>query len=209
MSGVLGEAVLYLYGGVFASLILYPVILRVWRFSSEKVEDLFDSEEESEDDEGIYCSFCGQGPMERVEDKLEHEEAQHIDSEDDESDEEDDRSCVMTEPSSVRGELVDDYEIDWDQDDEDDGIEIQEATGSSNSTKFEHLKTYYMRVVEEIEKSGKIVIKKNTHIGKARGFNIKRKFKSAVKRHPDDSLENYEFVRDKKGSYPVIIEKAE
>lgn len=209
MSGVLGEAVLYLYGAVFGSLILYPVILRVWRFGSEKLEDFFSSEEESDEDDRIYCSFCGQGPMARVEDKLEHEEAQHIDSEDEESTEESNQTTVTTEPRSVRGELVDDYEIDWVDEDEDDGIEIQEASGSSNSTKFEHLKIYYREIVSELENSGRMTIKKNTHIGKARGFNLKRNFVKAVRRHPDDSLENYDFVRDKKGSYPVIIEKAD
>lgn len=105
------------------------------------------------------------------------------------------------------GDYVDDYSLP-DSGEEETGIEIQEATGRAHSSKFNNLRKYYEGVVQELDQNGRCVIKKSTHIGTARGFDIKRYFRQAVRRHPDDCLENYDFVRDRKGSYPVIIERS-
>lgn len=100
-------------------------------------------------------------------------------------------------------DYVDNYELDRDQE-EDREFEIQEATGGQGG-RAQKLKVYYEVIQEKLE-DGELVIEKTTHIGSTRGFDILRKFKQAVRRVPDDSLENYEIEgADNYGSYPVVI----
>ncbi|AOV95114.1 hypothetical protein AQV86_04285 [Nanohaloarchaea archaeon SG9] len=76
----------------------------------------------------------------------------------------------------------------------------------TKDSKFEKLRPYYNAVTSRIDQDGRAIIKENTHIGSARGGHIKRNFKKAVKRAPNDSLDNYTIEND--GSeYPIIIEE--
>lgn len=192
--------------GFFIPLIYGRTVLEWYDSRKDAVSEWFSEDED--DGEILYsCNYCNRGGMKRWEDKVEHEEAQHKSSNEEKSKDGNNRSGYESEPSSVRGDLVDDYEIDWDIEDEDDDIQIQEATGSGKSGKLQKLMRYYNRVIDVINRDGRIVIRRDTHVGSARGFDVKKNFVKAVKRHPDDELKNYDFVRDKKGSYPVIIER--
>lgn len=101
-------------------------------------------------------------------------------------------------------DYVDDYEITWDQEEEDE-MELQEATGAQGG-RAQKLRVYYEVIREKLEVQEELVIERSTHIGSTRGFHIVTKFKQAVRRIEDDSLENYEIDGDQnKGSYPVVI----
>lgn len=118
--------------------------------------------------------------------------------------EETDSHMSHTDDFSV-SDYVDDYEIDWDRDDQEEDIVLQEATGGQGG-RAQKLRVYYDVIREKLEDQEELVIERSTHIGSTRGFHIVRKFKQAVRRIPNDSLENYEIDGDQnKGSYPVVI----
>lgn len=77
----------------------------------------------------------------------------------------------------------------------------------NKNSKFEKLRPYYNAVTNKIETEDKAVIRENTHVGSARGGNIKKNFKKAVKRAPNDSLDNYKIENDG-NEYPIIIEES-
>lgn len=71
---------------------------------------------------------------------------------------------------------------------------------------FGNLRPYYNAVINKIEEEGRAKIDKYTHVGSARGAHIKDNFKKAVRRVPEDSIENYSIENDGNG-YPIIIKK--
>lgn len=104
-------------------------------------------------------------------------------------------------------DYVDDYEITWDQEEDDQGIELQEATGGQGG-RAQRLKVYHGVILEKVESQGGLRITSKTHIGSVRGYHIVEKFKQAVRRVEGDSLDNYEIEGDENpGSYPVIIRR--
>jgi len=103
-------------------------------------------------------------------------------------------------------DYVDDYDLDRPEE-EDQGIELQEATGGQGG-RAQKLRVYHGVITDRIEEEGELVIKSTTHIGSTRGFDIIRKFKQAVRRIPNDSLDNYEIEGDENyGSYPVKVRR--
>lgn len=74
------------------------------------------------------------------------------------------------------------------------------------NSKFDKLRPYYNAVTNRIEQDGRAIIREDTHVGSARGGHIKRHFKKAVKRAPNDSMDNYRIENDG-NEYPIIIEE--
>lgn len=83
----------------------------------------------------------------------------------------------------------------------------EEKLNTENSN-FDQLRPVYNKVTGDIEKSEKdrSVIHEDTHVGSTRGAHIKRDFKRAVRRAPNDSRDNYEIKNDGNG-YPIVIEE--
>jgi len=73
-------------------------------------------------------------------------------------------------------------------------------------SKFGKFYPIYKAVTNRIEEDGEAIITKYTHVGKARGADIKNDFKRALTRAPDDSLDNYTIENDGDG-YPIRITK--
>lgn len=74
-------------------------------------------------------------------------------------------------------------------------------------TDFGKFYPIYNAVTNRIEEDGVSIITENTHVGEARGGDIKNHFKEALVREPNDSKENYEIEND--GSeYPIRITEA-
>ena len=76
----------------------------------------------------------------------------------------------------------------------------EQFTGS----KFQHLRPVYNAVTEKIDRNGKAIINEQTHVGSARGGDIKKDFKKAVRRVPDDTIDNYHIENDG-NEYPIVI----
>lgn len=84
--------------------------------------------------------------------------------------------------SDSRGDLVDDYDPDWLEDEEkESGIEIQEATGKSN-VKKKQLREKWSPFIEELQESGKVVVTRHQHHGGLRGAHIVQRMKRDFKR---------------------------
>lgn len=74
-------------------------------------------------------------------------------------------------------------------------------------TDFGKFYPIYNAVTNRIEEDGVAIITENTHVGEARGGDVKNDFKEALVRAPNDSKDNYEIEND--GSeYPIRIRKA-
>lgn len=84
-----------------------------------------------------------------------------------------------------------------------------EKTKGVNPEETEFGKFYpiYNAVTNRIEKDDVAIITKYTHVGEARGADIKNHFKQALVRAPDDSKDNYEIENDG-NEYPIRIRKA-
>lgn len=82
----------------------------------------------------------------------------------------------------------------------------QEEIEAENS-KFERLRPIYNAVNQKIHDEDRAVINEQTHVGTSRGGDIKKDFKKAVRRAPNDGLDNYQIKNDGNG-YPIIIEEA-
>lgn len=103
------------------------------------------------------------------------------------------------------GDYVDDYDVKRPEA-EDEGLELQEPTGGTDS-RLSRLRVYYREINTMIEENGRAIIHGSTHIGSARGGHIKQNFKSAVRRIPGESLEDFEIENDGSGDYPIIIKR--
>lgn len=79
----------------------------------------------------------------------------------------------------------------------------------AHNSNFDQLRPVYNKVTGDIEESDsdRCVIETDTHVGSTRGGHVKRDFKKAVRRAPNDSLDNYNIKNDGNG-YPIIIEEA-
>jgi len=77
----------------------------------------------------------------------------------------------------------------------------------TKNSNFDQLKPVYNKVRNDMEKSeqDRAVIEKSDHIGSTRGIDIMMDFKKAVRRAPEDSIDNYKIPESK--SYPLILEK--
>lgn len=80
---------------------------------------------------------------------------------------------------------------------------------NTEDSNFDQLRPVYNKVTGDIQQSDsdRAVIHEDTHVGSTRGGHIKKDFKRAVRRAPNDSLENYEIENDGNG-YPIVIEEA-
>lgn len=146
------------------------------------------------------CFVCGKTMHRGI--KSDHLRSHHPEEDDSEN-----RNVSQSSESFVsRGDLVDDYEIDWDTDEEDQGIELQEPTGRK-SVDPERC-AVYCRVTRVLDSQhGQYSIRDKTHIGSYRGGHILQRFKSLVRRHPEDELDNYRIENDGNGKYPIVIER--
>ena len=79
---------------------------------------------------------------------------------------------------------------------------------NTENSNFDQLRPVYNKVTGDIEKSeqDRCVIGRYDHVGSKRGGHIKRDFKRAVTRAPNDGIENYEIKNDGNG-YPIVIEE--
>ncbi|MFB6175310.1 MAG: hypothetical protein ABEJ87_05055 [Candidatus Nanohalobium sp.] len=78
---------------------------------------------------------------------------------------------------------------------------------TAEDSNFEQLRPIYNAVNQKIEDEDRAVINEQTHVGTSRGGDVKKDFKKAVRRAPNDSLDNYKIENDGNG-YPIIIEEA-
>jgi hypothetical protein len=78
----------------------------------------------------------------------------------------------------------------------------------AHNSNFDQLRPVYNKVTGDIEQSDsdRCVIDEHTHVGSTRGGHVKKDFKRAVRRAPNDSLDNYNIKNDGNG-YPIIIEE--
>lgn len=77
----------------------------------------------------------------------------------------------------------------------------------AHNSNFDQLRPVYNKVTGDIEESDRCVIDEHTHVGSTRGGHVKKDFKRAVRRAPNDNLDNYNIKNDGNG-YPIIIEEA-
>lgn len=80
---------------------------------------------------------------------------------------------------------------------------------NTEDSNFDQLRPVYNKVTGDIDRSEKdrSVIHGDTHVGSTRGGHIKKDFKRAVRRAPNDSIDNYEIKNDGNG-YPIVIQEA-
>lgn len=182
----------------------------------EQVLEWFREEEESpwievlgtRSEHGSWkCRFCGRGRIQKkYPDLYRHIWSNHYGVGEGETVENENGSSVSSRNRVRKRDLLDDYSLDRPEDDSEE-VDIQDPSGSSNSSKLNHLMIYYRRITQGIEENGCFRITSTTHIGSARGGHIKQNFKMAVRRVEDDSLENYKISKDGGGDYPIIIER--
>jgi len=77
----------------------------------------------------------------------------------------------------------------------------------TKDSNFEQLRPIYNAINQKIEDEDRAVINRKTHVGTSRGGDIKKDFKKAVRRAPNDNLDNYKIKNDGNG-YPIIIEES-
>jgi len=179
----------------------------------ERVRDFFESEVSVEtpiEEVGIYseagwkCSFCGSGPMQKkYPDLYRHIFKEHYRVTEEESKEEQGAGAEEIHNSVRMRDLLDEYSLERPEESTEE-VELQDPEGGEDS-RLNHLKRYYLVIQEEVEKADKFVIRRETHIGSIRGGHILQKFRSAVRRIPDDSLSNWEIENEGTGEYPIVI----
>lgn len=148
---------------------------------------------------GWTCPRCGkvmhEGCREDHEESHEEEEAKH----------EEGRTSVSTSEGSVRGELVDDYDADWLEDEEENDLVIQEASGGQGTGRSEHLTRLYHRIEEILDEEGEVRVTQSTHIGSIRGGDIMDRARKAVRRQDGADLDDYVFVNHMTAKWPKKI----
>lgn len=136
-------------------------------------------------------------------DVFEHFFIQHLELRKQFSEERENTGKRTETPRVRKADLVEDYDLKRPEDVEKE-LNIQEPTGASNVQVERELK-HLTPVFRSLEQKGKFVIKKHTHIGRARGIAIKDKFKRTVRRTEDYSLDNYEI--DEGADLPITIKQ--
>lgn len=153
------------------------------------------------------CRFCGRDRIQKkYPDLYRHIWGNHYGVVEEETSENERATVSHDHDEFSVGDYVEDYSLDRPESDTEE-VNIQDPSGSSNSSKLNHLMIYYRRITQGIEENGSFHINSRTHIGSARGGHIKQNFKMAVRRIEDDSLENYQIENDGGGDYPIIIER--
>ncbi len=82
----------------------------------------------------------------------------------------------------------------------------QDEQIKAQNSKFQRLRPVYNAVLDKIEEEGRAVIKENDHVGDIRGPDVANMFFTAVDRHPDDSVDNYEESSGRGNSSTEITE---
>lgn len=144
--------------------------LQIWEYAEQGVDTSRFGEKE------FQCSECGKVMHIGVkEDHLESHEPEN----------EDDITETTSVPSSNKVKLsdyVDDYEIDWEENEkEESGIEIQEATGG-RKLKKKQLRKKWKPYLKELRQTGEVVISRHQHHGGLRGAHIVQRMKKDLKR---------------------------
>lgn len=129
-------------------------------------------------DAGWQCPECSKWMHEGV--KEDHQES-HEDNESE--DKSVSRTAIHeTENKVSKADLLDgDYEIDWETEDEDDGIEIQEVNDNTG-LKEKKLRKRWNPVIRELRETGEVTFRQQDHYRAWRGKNIAQEFRKAVKR---------------------------
>lgn len=109
-------------------------------------------------EKGWQCPECEKWMHQGV--KESHQDS-HREEIDEDTEDANTKSNYETETQSQsRGDLVDDYNPDWLKDEEESGIEIQEATGGQNQVvKQKRYRKKWRQVLDELEENGKYVIR--------------------------------------------------
>lgn len=124
---------------------------------------------------GWECPECGKTMHQGVKED-------HKNSHEKQSEVEDANTKTSYETNEVsRGDLVDDYEIDWEEKKEEPEIEIQEADGGQ-VLKQKQLRKKWRPFIEELRESGEVVVTRHQHHGGLRGAHIVQRMKSDFKR---------------------------
>jgi len=90
-------------------------------------------------------------------------------------------STIFSENKVRKSDLLDDYEIDWEEEEEESGIEIQEATGKSKIKK-DKIRRKWRPFLQELRQTGEVVVTRHQHHGGLRGAHIVQRMKSDLKR---------------------------
>lgn len=124
------------------------------------------------------CPNCG---------KVMHESVahQHVLSHQEEEEEEEDGS-VFVEKGSVKGELLDDYELDREKEEKEESILNKELSSKDRDLERVRLKAFWAEELFELERRGKVSWGKNEHKGSLRGADIMLKFLQDFKRLDED-----------------------
>jgi len=108
---------------------------------------------------------------------------QHLRSHEEKTEKKSDTSSTIFSENKVRkSELLDDYEIDRERkEEEESGIEIQEATGKSKIKK-DKIRKKWRPFLQELRQTGEVVVTRHQHHGGLRGAHIVQRMKSDLKR---------------------------
>lgn len=127
-------------------------------------------------DAGWQCPKCSKWMHEGV--KEDHQKSHEEDKSEDISE---NRSALHETENKVSiSDYVDDYEIDWIEEEEEE-IEIQEVN-DNRGLKKEKLRKRWQPVIDELKRSGEVTFEREDHYRAWRGKNIAQEFRKAVKR---------------------------
>lgn len=152
------------------------------------------------------CNFCTKnGIQKKYPDLYRHVWGHYPRGKTEDSPKKQSKDSVDSRKSVSIGDYVDDYDLEQPETDDED-LELQEPTGGVDS-RLSRLRIYHREITTMIEENGRAIIHGSTHIGSCRGGHIKQNFKSAVRRIPGESLDNYEIENDGSGEYPIVIQR--
>ncbi len=152
--------------------------------------------------EGWTCPFCGKTMHRGCMDE-------HLRSHRDSEEGSEVQEARKVPRSSVRGELVDDYEAEWLEEEDEDGVDLQEPSGGRDSLRSRHLDVVFNRIEEVLDERGVFVVRRSTHVGSLRGGDVLDVFRRAVKRQDDTELSEYRFEGWMNDSWPKRIVREE
>lgn len=106
----------------------------------------------------------------------------HLESHEETEEDITEKNTVSSSNKVHLSDYVDDYEIDWERKEEEEpGIDIQEATGGTKLKK-KQLREKWKPYIKQLRQTGEVRISSNQHHGGLRGAHIVQRMKSDFKR---------------------------
>lgn len=123
---------------------------------------------------------------------------QHLKSHEEKTEKKSDTSSTTSSENKVKkSDLLNDYEIDWERkEEEESGIEIQEATGKSKIKK-DKIRKKWRPFLQELRQTGEVVITRHQHHGGLRGAHIVQRMKRDLKRVDHEMDLEYDIGEEK------------